>query len=238
MKKKTKKKKVEGQEDSDASDIGSSEKKKKKKKKKKKSSAPKKSGRSKQGASGHTGGGVPGQFVASLTGVGKELLGGRQLFSDVNLSFLKGAKIGVLGSNGSGKSSLMKVLAGVDDEFVGERWHKPGITLGYLHQEPVLDPAKDVRGNVMDGVADDSTCSSALTNYRFQWANQDADIESLLTEQAALQSQIEDRDLWNLQPRRDCDASSALPPRGGICRQPFRRRGPAGRTVPPADPTT
>src|SRR3954447_16619877 len=77
----------------------------------------------------------------------------RQVLRDISLSFLPGAKIGVLGPNGAGKSTLLKIMAGIDKDFVGEAWAADGATVGYLSQEPQLDPGKDVAGNVMEGLA-------------------------------------------------------------------------------------
>ena len=93
------------------------------------------------------------QFVYVMKGLSKTYPGGKQVLKDIWLSFYPGAKIGIVGVNGAGKSTLMKIMAGLDKEFTGEAWAADGVTRGYLSQEPVLDPAKDVRGNVMDGVA-------------------------------------------------------------------------------------
>src|SRR5687767_15537133 len=86
----------------------------------------------------------------------------REILKGIWLSFLPGAKIGVLGNNGAGKSTLMRIMAGIDKEIVGEAWPAPGLKIGYLAQEPHLDPTKDVRGNVEEGVAD---TRSLLTRF-------------------------------------------------------------------------
>src|SRR5471030_399697 len=93
------------------------------------------------------------QYIHVMKGLGKTYPGGREVLKEIYLSFLPGAKIGVLGVNGSGKSSLLRIMAGLDKDFVGEAWSAEGATVGYLAQEPPLDPAKDVAGNVMEGMA-------------------------------------------------------------------------------------
>jgi ATPase subunit of ABC transporter with duplicated ATPase domains len=92
------------------------------------------------------------QYIFVMQNLTKVLPGGRELFKDITLSFLPGAKIGVLGVNGAGKSTLLKIMAGVDKEFNGEAWAAEGVKVGYLEQEPQLDPNKNVMENVMDGL--------------------------------------------------------------------------------------
>src|SRR5215475_2640844 len=93
------------------------------------------------------------QYIYVMKGLSKVYPGGREVLKDIWLSFLPGAKIGVLGANGAGKSTLLKVMSGIETEFNGEAWAADGVRVGYLAQEPALDPAKDVLANVMDGVA-------------------------------------------------------------------------------------
>src|SRR5215470_3215722 len=93
------------------------------------------------------------QFVYVMKGLSKTYPGGRQFLKDIWLSFYPGAKIGIVGVNGAGKSTLMRIMAGQDKEFTGEAWAAEGIRTGYLPQEPDLDASKDVRDNVMEGVA-------------------------------------------------------------------------------------
>src|SRR6201986_4126745 len=93
------------------------------------------------------------QYIYVMKGLNKTYPGGREVLKNIWLSFLPGAKIGVLGANGSGKSTLLRMMAGLDTEFTGEAWAAEGAKVGLLAQEPVLDPTKDVLGNVMDGVA-------------------------------------------------------------------------------------
>src|SRR6202789_3683160 len=94
------------------------------------------------------------QYVYVMKGLGKTYPGGREVLKDIYLSFLPGAKIGVLGPNGAGKSTLLRIMAGADKDFVGEAWAADGIKVGYLSQEPQLDPAKDVAGNVTEGLGE------------------------------------------------------------------------------------
>src|SRR6267154_3068916 len=93
------------------------------------------------------------QFVYVMKGLSKTFPGGRQILKDIWLSFLPGAKIGVIGVNGSGKSTLLRMMAGLDTEFTGEAWAADGVRVGYMEQEPHLDLEKSVRENVMEGVA-------------------------------------------------------------------------------------
>src|SRR5437762_13425959 len=92
------------------------------------------------------------QYIYVMKGLGKAYPGGKKVLEDVWLSFLPGAKIGVLGPNGAGKSTVMRIMAGLDKEFGGEAWSAEGAKVGYLPQEPELDPAKDVLGNVMEAL--------------------------------------------------------------------------------------
>src|SRR6476469_2853204 len=93
------------------------------------------------------------QFIYHMQGLSKAYAGGKKVLDNIHLSFYPDAKIGVLGPNGSGKSTLLRIMAGIDKEFSGEAWLAEGATVGYLPQGPQLDPALDVMGNVMEGVA-------------------------------------------------------------------------------------
>ena len=114
----------------------------------------------------------------------------REVLKDINLSFYPGAKIGVLGANGAGKSSLLKVMAGKDDGFTGEARLTPGFTVGMLEQEPHLDETKDVKGNVMDGVAEVAGLLEAYDACLAKYADPDADYEKIGEEQARLEAEI------------------------------------------------
>ena len=94
------------------------------------------------------------QYVYVMKGLGKTYPGGREVLKDIWLSFLPGAKIGVLGVNGAGKSTLLRIMAGEDRDFIGEAWPAEGARVGYLPQEPALDPDKDVFGNIAEGLAE------------------------------------------------------------------------------------
>ncbi len=140
------------------------------------------------------------QYVYVMKGLSKVYPGGREILKNVWLSFLPGAKIGVLGLNGAGKSTLLRIMAGQDREFGGEAWSAEGIRVGFLEQEPVLDPAKDVMGNVTDGVR---AVKSLLERFeevsmKFGEVTDDDEMNALLAEQAELQEQIDHADAWEI----------------------------------------
>jgi len=137
------------------------------------------------------------EFVFVMKGLSKTYPGGKQVLKDIWLSFYPGAKIGIVGVNGAGKSTLMKIMAGLDKEFTGEAWAAEGVTRGYLSQEPVLDPAKDVRGNVMDGVAAKKALLDRYNEIASNYSDETAD------EMAKLQDQIEAAGLWDLDSQVD-----------------------------------
>ncbi|KAG3105413.1 Energy-dependent translational throttle protein [Phytophthora idaei] len=149
-------------------------------------------------AASNAGGGVPGDFVCHLRDVGMTIPGGKKLFERVSLGFLRGAKIGVLGPNGSGKSTLLKIVAGVREDFDGERWVKDGLKVGYLPQEPQLDPSKNVYENIMDGLKESQTLLAKFDEVSMAMGEPDADFDALLEEQAKLQDQIENLGCWDL----------------------------------------
>jgi sulfate-transporting ATPase len=140
------------------------------------------------------------QYVYVMKGLTKAYPGGRKVVEDVWLSFLPGAKIGVLGLNGAGKSTLMKIMAGLDKEFQGEAWAADGVSVGYLPQEPDLDPAKDVLGNVMEGVAKTKALLDRFNEVSMKFAEEmtPQEMDALIQEQADLQSEIDAADAWNL----------------------------------------
>jgi len=138
------------------------------------------------------------QFIFTMYKVGRFHPPDRQVLDDITLSFYPGAKIGVLGANGSGKSSLLRIMAGVDDGFTGEARLTHGFTVGLLEQEPVLDADKTVLGNVMDGVGE---IADLLTDYDAVlagWSDPDADYEKLGERQADLERRIEAAGAWDL----------------------------------------
>ena len=122
----------------------------------------------------------------------------RTVLENISLSFYPGAKIGVIGSNGSGKSSLLRIMAGLDDGYSGEARLMPGFTVGYLAQEPELDPNKDVRGNVMDGVAEVQSLIDRYNDVMAKWADPDADYDKIGKEQADLEDKIAAADAWSI----------------------------------------
>ncbi len=140
------------------------------------------------------------QYVYVMKGLTKIFPGGKKVLENVWLSFLPGAKIGVLGANGSGKSTLMKIMAGLDKDYAGEAWSAEGATVGYLPQEPQLDPSKTVQENVMDALA----ATKALIDRFEVVSNRLGEVEdpdemtALIDEQAVLQEKIEHADAWDL----------------------------------------
>jgi ATP-binding cassette ChvD family protein len=139
------------------------------------------------------------QFIYTMYKVSRFYPPDREVLKDITLSFYPGAKIGVIGSNGSGKSSLLRIMAGVDDGYTGEAQLTRGFTVGLLEQEPSLDPSKDVMGNVMDGVGEVSTLLQRYDEVLAKWAEPDVDYEKLGAEQADLESKIEAAGAWDLQ---------------------------------------
>lgn len=136
--------------------------------------------------------------MCHLKDVGVTIPGGKKLFERVSLGFLRGAKIGVLGPNGTGKSTLLKVIAGVRKDFDGERWVKDGLKVGYLPQEPQLDPKKNVYENIMDGLKESQQLLARFDEVSMAMGEPDADFDALLDEQAKLQDQIEHLGCWDL----------------------------------------
>ena len=155
------------------------------------------------------------QYVYTMNRVTKVAPPKREILKDISLSFFPGAKIGVLGLNGAGKSSLLRIMAGVDQDHHGEARPQPGIRVGYLPQEPKLDDAKDVRGNVEEGI-DDVKClldRFDRISARFAEALDDAEMSALLDEQGRLQDAIEAADGWEIDRRLEVAADALrLPP--------------------------
>lgn len=143
-------------------------------------------------------GAMSAQFIYTMYKVGRYYPPDRDVLKDISLSFYPGAKIGVIGSNGSGKSSLLKIMAGVDDGFTGEARLTPGFTVGLLEQEPHLDEAKDVIGNVMDGLGETATLLEQYDAVLAKWADPEADYEKLGDEQAEIEKKIEAANAWDL----------------------------------------
>jgi len=155
------------------------------------------------------------QYVFTMNGVGKVVPPKREILSDISLSFFPGAKIGVLGLNGSGKSSLLRIMAGIDTGYVGEARPQPGIKIGYLPQEPQLDETLDVRGNVERGIAETKALLDRFNDISMRFAEpmNDEEMNALLEEQARLQDAIDSAGAWELEHKLDIAADALrLPP--------------------------
>jgi len=137
------------------------------------------------------------QYVFVMKGLSKTYPGGKQVLKDIWLSFYPGAKIGIVGVNGAGKSTLMRIMAGLDTEFTGEAWAADGVRMGYLPQEPTLDPKKSVRDNVMEGVAKKKALVDRYNEIAANYSDETAD------EMAKLQDEIEAQGLWDLDSQVD-----------------------------------
>jgi len=153
------------------------------------------------------------QYIFTMNGLGKVVPPKKEILKDINLNFFPGAKIGVLGYNGAGKSTLLRIMAGVDTDFIGEARPASGIRIGYLSQEPDLDPDKDVRGNVEDGLSDIKQAHEQLEAVYAAYAEPDADFDALATEQARLENIIQAADAHNLDRKLEVAADALrLPP--------------------------
>ncbi len=137
------------------------------------------------------------QYVYHMDGVSKTYPGGKKCFENIRLNFLPGVKIGVVGVNGSGKSTLLRIMAGIDKDFTGEAWAAKGATVGYLPQEPDLDPALNVRGNVMEGVKAKQAKLERYNELAMNYSDETAD------EMARLQDEIDAENLWDLDSQVD-----------------------------------
>jgi sulfate-transporting ATPase len=171
---------------------------------------------------------MPAQFIYTMRNLRRFYPPDREVLRGINLSFFPGAKIGVIGANGSGKSSLLRIMAGVDDGFTGEARLTPGFSVGFLPQEPQLDPAKDVLGNVSDGIAGTKALVDRFNEVCASFGDPDADLEALLAEQADLQDKIDAAGAWDLERTFEIamDALRLPPPdmdvtklSGGECRR-------------------
>ncbi len=141
------------------------------------------------------------QYIYVMNGLSKTYPGGKQVLRDIRLSFFPGAKIGVLGLNGAGKSTLLKIMAGIETEFQGEAWAADGVKVGYLAQEPELNPEKDVLGNVMEGVGEKKALLDKFNEISARFAEEltDDEMNDLIAEQGELQEQIDAQNLWDLE---------------------------------------
>ena len=160
----------------------------------------------------------------------------REVLKDITLAFYPGAKIGVLGPNGAGKSTLLRIMAGVDDGYTGEARLTPGFTVGLLEQEPQLDPAKDVIGNVMDGVGETARLLDRVRRGAGRLGRPRRRLrEARRARRPTSRSKIEAAGAWDLEAhRRDRHGRAAAAARRRRRRHPLRRRAAPGRAVPPA----
>src|SRR3954464_2327521 len=132
------------------------------------------------------------QYIYVMKGLNKTFPGGRQVLKDIWLSFLPGAKIGIIGLNGAGKSTLLRIMAGQDKEFSGDSWAADGVRVGFLPQEPELDPQLSVLGNVMEAVAEKKALLDRYNEIAANYTDETAD------EMSALQDKIDAQNLWDL----------------------------------------
>jgi len=146
---------------------------------------------------------MPPEFIYTSYKLARHYPPDRTVLEGISISFYPGAKIGVIGPNGAGKSSLLRIMAGLDDGFSGEARLTPGFTVGYLSQEPQLDPAKDVKGNVLDGVREVQALLEAYAMVMARWSDPDADYEAIGAEQSTLEDHIAATDAWNLERNVD-----------------------------------
>jgi len=153
------------------------------------------------------------QYIYTMNGVGKIVPPKKQILKDIYLNFFPGAKIGVLGYNGAGKSTLLRIMAGIDTDIIGEARPAKDINIGYLAQEPELDPSKDVRGNVEEGLKEITEAQAKLEEVYAAYAEPDADFDALAAEQARLENIIQASDAHNLERKLEVAADALrLPP--------------------------
>jgi ATP-binding cassette ChvD family protein len=140
------------------------------------------------------------QYIYTMQGLSKTWPGGKEVLKNINLSFLPGAKIGVLGLNGTGKSTLLRIMAGIHTEFNGEAWPAEGVRVGYLAQEPELDESKDVLGNITEGVAETRALLDRFEEVSAKFAEpmEDDEMNALIEEQGELQEKIDAANAWDL----------------------------------------
>ncbi len=156
------------------------------------------------------------QYIYVMKSLSKVYPGGREVLKDIWLSFFPGAKIGIIGPNGSGKSTLLKIMAGLDKEFNGEAWAADGVKIGYLAQEPELDPSMDVAGNVMSGLSEIKSLLDRFEalNLKFAEPMSDDEMNALIAEQGELQEQIDNLDAWDLERKVEIAMDALRCPEG------------------------
>lgn len=159
------------------------------------------------------------QYVYSIQDLSKTWSGGRRLLEGVHLHFLAGAKIGVLGPNGAGKSTLLKIMAGIDTEFSGEAKAAKGVQIGYLPQEPRLDPALSVADNVREGLGETGKLLQRFNEVSDSFAKPDADFDALIAEQAELQTLLDAKNAWDIESKIELACEALRCPEGNAAVQ-------------------
>ena len=156
------------------------------------------------------------QYVYVMNRLSKSWPGGKEVLKNISLSFLPGAKIGVLGLNGAGKSTLLKIMAGIETEFQGEAWAADGIKVGYLAQEPELDPSLDVAGNVLSGMGRAKQLVDRFNEVSAKFAEEmtDEEMNAVISEQAELQEEIDAIDAWDLERKAEIAMDALRVPSG------------------------
>ena len=159
---------------------------------------------------------VSSQYVYSMYKLGKTYPGGKEVLRDISLSFLPGAKIGVLGLNGAGKSTLLKIMAGIETDFSGEAKAADGLNVGYLAQEPELDASMDVQGNVMSGMGEAKELMDRFNAVSARFAEEltDDEMNEVIAEQAELQEKIDAMDAWDLERKAEIAMDALRVPDG------------------------
>ena len=175
---------------------------------------------------------MPHEFIYTTYKLARHYPPDRTVLENISISFYPGAKIGVIGPNGAGKSSLLRIMAGLDDGFVGEARLTPGFSVGYLSQEPELDPTKDVKGNVLDGVREVQTLIDQYNAVMAKWSDPDADYEAVGAEQSAL----EDKIAAPTHGASSATSTSRWTPCAARPTTPTSRRSPAARSAASPSP--
>ncbi len=175
------------------------------------------------------------QYIYTMNGVSKIVPPKRQIIKDISLSFFPGAKIGLLGINGAGKSTVLRIMAGVDTDFQGEARANPGTKIGYLAQEPDLDPSKTVREAVEEGVSEVLDAQKRLEEVYAAYAEEGADFDKLAKEQEALEGILAANDAHALERQLEVAADALRPAAVGCEDRPaVRWREAPRRALPPA----
>ena len=156
------------------------------------------------------------QYVYTMQRLGKVWPGGKEVLRDVSLSFLPGAKIGVLGLNGAGKSTLLKIMAGIETDFSGEAWPADGIKIGYLAQEPELDESANVTENILSGMGEAKQLVDRFNEVSGRFAEEltDDEMNDLIAEQGDLQEKIDAIDGWDLERKAEIAMDALRVPAG------------------------